>query len=52
MTTPFVSTEWLNQRLTADVEILDRCLNRVYVIDVDTRSYHEVPCGFECFGGA
>ena len=39
-------------RLTAGVEILDRCLDHVYVIDVDTRSYHEVPCGFECFGGA
>ena len=39
-------------RLTAGVEILDRCLDHVYVIDVDTRNYHEVPCGFECFGGA
>ena len=50
----FASPQWSpdSARLTADVEILDRCLNRVYVIDVATRSYHEVPCGFECFGGA
>ena len=50
----FAGPQWSpdSTRLSADVEILDRCLNRVYVIDVAARSYHEVPCGFECFGGA